>query len=177
MDHHPGSLLVAKPDLSDPNFSRTVVYLLEHDASGALGVVLNRPMAVSVAEHFEPVATAVSFPPVFFEGGPVAPGSVVAIGSSGGAPPRMIDLEEVLSGEAPAPEQLRLFAGYAGWSEGQLDGEIAAGSWIVAATRRGTLGADDVFGANPAELWRTVLRRQPAPISKMALYPDDLIAN
>jgi putative transcriptional regulator len=174
---HANQLLIAKPDLTDPNFSRTVVHLVEHDAEGALGVVLNRPMTIPVSEHFESLVAAVSYPPVFFEGGPVASGSVVAIGSSGGAPPRLVDIDGLLNGSTPMPDQLRLFAGYAGWSAGQLEGELLGGSWIVAETRRDDLGGDDLFGANPGDLWRSVLRRQPRPISQMALYPDDLIVN
>ena len=172
-----GRLLVARPDLTDPNFSRTVVHLISHDTSGALGVVLNRPMTVPVAQHFEDLVGAVSFPPMFFEGGPVAAGNVIAVGAEPGAPVALVDLDPILAGTAPAPTQLRLYAGYAGWSAGQLESELAGNSWIVADTHRDELGRDDIFGANPGDLWRTVLRRQPRPISQMALYPDDLILN
>jgi len=174
---HTDRLLIARPDLADPNFSRSVVYLVEHDDSGALGVVLNRPMTIPVAEHFEALVTRVAYPPMFFEGGPVASGSVVAVGSDGRAPAALVDLDGLLDGSVPVPAQLRLFAGYAGWSAGQLESELMGGSWIVADTHRDDLGSDDVFGANPGDLWRTVLRRQPHPISQMALYPDDLIVN
>lgn len=174
---HANQLLIAKPDMADPNFARSVVYLLEHDDEGALGVVLNRPMTIPVAEHFEPLVGVVSYPPMFFEGGPVASGSVVAVGSYGGGPATLVDLDGLLAGEAATPDQMRLFAGYSGWSGGQLEGELMGGSWIVADTHRDTLGGDDLFGANPGDLWRTVLKRQPHPISRMALYPDDLIVN
>ena len=174
---HPDRLLIAKPDMTDPNFTRSVVYLLEHDENGALGVVLNRPMTIPVAEHFDALVGIVSYPPVFFEGGPVASSNVVAVGSVAAAPPVLVDLDTVLAGTAEPPGQLRLFAGYAGWSAGQLDSELVGGSWLVADTHRDDLGGDDLFGANPGDLWRTVLKRQPRPISQMALYPDDLINN
>jgi putative transcriptional regulator len=163
--------------MGDSNFSRTVVYLLEHDAQGALGVVLNRPMTIPVSEHFESLVPSVAFPPMFFEGGPVATSSVVAVGGSLDAPPQLVDLDELGKPGADMPDRLRLFAGYSGWSAGQLDEELVSGAWIVAETHREALAADDIFGANPTELWRAVLRRQPRPISNMALYPDDLILN
>lgn len=174
---HADQLLIAKPDMADPNFARSVIYLLEHDSDGALGVVLNRPMTIPVAQHFEALVTTVSYPPVFFEGGPVAAGSVVSVGATGGGKPALVDLDEISAGKVVVPDQLRLYAGYSGWSAGQLESEILGGSWIVADTHRDALGSDDIFGANPGELWRTVLRRQPRPISQMALYPDDLISN
>ena len=174
---HANQLLIAKPDMGDPNFSRTVLYLLEHDDNGALGVVLNRPMTIPVAEHFEALVGVVSYPPLFFEGGPVAAGSVVAVGGATAGPVALVDIDAVLAGTQPMPDHMRLFAGYSGWSAGQLESEIVGGSWIVADTHRDDLGGDDIFGANPADLWRTVLRRQPRPISQMALYPDDLIVN
>ena len=175
--YHPNRSLIARPDMGDPNFARAVVYLLQHDADGALGVVLNRPMTVPVSEHFVSLVPLVAYPHVFFEGGPVASGNVVAVASDHEGPAALVDLNELLGDPTNPPGQLRLFAGYAGWSPGQLDGELAAGSWIVTDTHRDYLGSDDIFGANPADLWRTVLRRQKRPISQMALYPDDLIAN
>jgi putative transcriptional regulator len=174
---HANQLLIAKPDMGDPNFARTVIHLLEHDGDGALGVVLNRPMTIPVSEHFEALVGVVSYPPMFFEGGPVASGSVVAVGSMAGGPVGLVDLDDVLSGNAAMPDQMRLFAGYSGWAAGQLEGELLGGSWIVADTHRDDQGGDDIFGANPADLWRTVLRRQPRPISQMALYPDDVLMN
>ncbi|MEZ5322642.1 MAG: YqgE/AlgH family protein [Microthrixaceae bacterium] len=171
-----GQLLLARPDMVDPNFARTVVYLIEHDENGSLGVVLNRPMGVAVSAHLEALEPAVSYPVVFFEGGPVAPGTVVGLGGSGYSPPGLVDLDAVVSGDVQL-EFLRLYAGYAGWAAGQLQEELASGSWIVAAAQRRSLGADDLFSPRPEELWRRVLSRQPSPIARMALYPEDLIAN
>lgn len=174
---HANQLLIARPDMVDPNFARAVVYLVQHDEDGALGVVLNRPMTIPVAEHFESLSGVVSYPPQFFEGGPVSSGSVVAVGSDADGPACLVDIDDIIDGSLPPPPQFRLFAGYAGWSSGQLEAELVGGSWIVANTHRDMLGSDDLFGANPGELWRTVLRRQPKPISQLALYPDDLLVN
>ena len=67
---------------------------------------------------------------------------------------------------------MRVFRGYAGWGPGQLEVEIAAGSWMVLDSE-----ADDVFSDDPEELWRRVLRRQPGRLSWLADAPDDLSAN
>lgn len=170
-------LLVASPDLNDPNFARSVVYLLEHDAHGALGVIINRATDVRVDEHFESLGSSVWQPPVFFEGGPVSPGGVVALGSTNLEPPTVVDLDTIMDNGASVPSQLRVFLGYAGWSASQLDEELIQGSWIPVDTVRSGLGGDDVFGADPAGLWRRVLARQSGPVSRLAYYPDDLILN
>jgi putative transcriptional regulator len=67
----PGALLVASPNLSDPNFRRTVVYLVEHRAQGSLGVVLNRPSEITVSDVLPAWAPLSSSPPAVFVGGPV----------------------------------------------------------------------------------------------------------
>ncbi|HMV74606.1 MAG TPA: YqgE/AlgH family protein, partial [Microthrixaceae bacterium] len=73
-------LLVSVPDLGDANFDQTVVYVIEHDGDGALGVVLNRPSDTEVVEHLPELRAPVLSPAVFFVGGPVAVGGVLALG-------------------------------------------------------------------------------------------------
>src|SRR3974390_1232112 len=75
-----GRLLVATPVLSDPNFRRTVVLIVEHEAEqGTLGVVLNRPTQVPVGQVLEPWTDLATSPSVVFSGGPVAPNSALAL--------------------------------------------------------------------------------------------------
>jgi putative transcriptional regulator len=74
-------------------------------------------------------------------------------------PPRLL---------APAIKELRVYAGYAGWSPGQLEEEIDEGAWVVVSAEPG-----DVFAAEPANLWRRVLRRQGGELAFLASYPDD----
>ena len=78
-----GKLLVATPDLEDPNFFRTVVLVLEHNLEGALGVVLNRPSAADVSELLPDWAVVAADPPVVFLGGPVQPESAIGLGRRG----------------------------------------------------------------------------------------------
>lgn len=172
-----GRLLVATPPLQDDNFDRTVVLLLEHSPEGALGVVLNRPHDDGVPEPLAAWAPLVSQPPVLFAGGPVEPEAVIGLARSEAAPsdhwsPVLGTIGTVdLSADpldVPPLEALRIFNGYAGWGPEQLEGELAAGAWIVADADR-----DDAFSDHPTELWRTVLRRQGGRIAWMANYPDD----
>src|ERR1700709_485415 len=122
-----GRLLVATPDLADTNFSRTVVLMLEHGNDGALGVVLNRPLELSVAEVLPAWADLSSAPACLFVGGPVAPTSVIGVGLGRGAAPVFqplfdglgtLDLELDPTDYAPTMTGLRVFVGYAGWSAG-----------------------------------------------------------
>lgn len=166
-----GRLLIATPNLGDPNFDMTIVYVLEHNSDGALGVVVNRPTETPVAMHLPEFAPLVSPPDVFFAGGPVAPDTVLGVGEvdDGVA---LVDLEALESGSLRQPSRLRLFAGYSGWAPLQLDSELYAGAWFVVDAHD-----DDVFGPEPRQLWRSVLRRQGGRLGRLALFPDSLMLN
>jgi putative transcriptional regulator len=174
-----GTLLAALPALIDENFAQTVVLLLDHDEEGSLGVILNRPTDVVAAEVLPSVvALAGSHAPVF-AGGPVAPQNAIAVGALPAQEPDplwfrrvfadigLVDVEALEDGSATV-DQLRVYAGYAGWSPGQLEAELAEGAWYVLPLQR-----SDVFSAEPLELWRAVFRRQPAPLSFLATWTDD----
>lgn len=179
-----GRLLVASPVLSDPNFDRAVVLMLDHDAEGSLGVVLNRPTPVGVGDILGAWAELAGEPGVVFQGGPVsldAALGVAVVPSGRGRPGRgpagwrrvhgaigLVDLEEppeLLAGELGS---LRIFAGYAGWGAGQLEAELAEGAWYVVDSEPG-----DVSSPDPERLWRSVLRRQRGELAMVATYPDD----
>jgi putative transcriptional regulator len=184
-DPKAGRLLVATPLLGDPNFKRTVVLIVEHEATeGTLGVVLNRPTQIPVGQVLEQWTDHVTNPSVVFKGGPVSPNSALALAlvpgtdeplgwrALDGAPALarlgLLDLDTPPSVLAPAITGLRVYAGYAGWSPGQLRGEIEEGAWHVVSADPG-----DVFAADPETLWRQVLRRQEGEVAFLATYPDD----
>ena len=184
-----GRLLVATPLLGDPNFRRTVILIVEDQpAEGTLGVVLNRPTEVPVGQVLEPWTELVTGPSVLFKGGPVAPNSALALALARGedeplgwrsldgsplmARVGLVDLEAPPELLAPGVSSFRVFAGYAGWGPGQLQGEIDEGAWYVL---RGEPA--DAFAADPGKLWRTVLRRQGGELAMVATYPDDPTAN
>lgn len=172
-------LLVSVPDLGDPNFEQSVVFVVEHNDDGALGLVVNQPADSEVLEHLPDLGIPVIEPAVFFAGGPVAPGAVLSLGRRSAVgelrhavaltgPVVLVDIERLVDGEVEGVDGLRLFTGYSGWSPGQLDAEIAAGVWFVVDA-----GPDDVLCAEPGELWRRVLRRQGGRLGAVALYPED----
>jgi putative transcriptional regulator len=183
-----GDLLVATPELTDPNFERSVVLLLDSDQDGALGVVLNRPTTVAVADIVPDWAPRVTEPHVLFAGGPVSTGSALAVGASRalGDDPNaepvgfrrlyddvgIVDLDTPVDLVAPALTHLRIFAGYAGWGAEQLRGEIGAGAWYVVPSRTA-----DLFGGDPLRLWERVLRRQPGELAWVATRPADPTMN
>jgi putative transcriptional regulator len=173
-------LLVATPQLVDPNFVDTVVLLLDVDEGGALGVVLNRPTPVSVAEVLSDWSEVVAQPEVLFQGGPVSTEGALAVGwlrdhedvpvgfreVSGSL--GVVDLDtpvELIDGSLSG---MRIFAGYAGWGAAQLDGEIDEGSWYVVPAQ-----PPDVFREDPSDLWRDVMRRQPGELAWHSTRPVD----
>jgi putative transcriptional regulator len=175
-----GRLLVATPDLDDPNFARTVVLVLEHRDEGALGVVLNRPAGVPVADALPVWERTCASPAQLFVGGPVQRDSVLALGrrravdeDPDGFMPLFDGLGTLdLEREPEGFEMVRIFVGYAGWASGQLDRELAAGGWLLADH-----APDDIATADPGGLWRGVLRRQGGRMAMFALAPDDPSTN
>ena len=133
-----GSILVAVPDLRDPNFHQTVVYVAEHNKEGAFGLVMNRPLGKTLRD----VADIPGIPDALadvrvFSGGPVNQENLLlAFFVPGGTEDEIacrLDLpldeaEDILRGDAG---WVRAFSGYAGWGEGQLDGELEAQAWKV----------------------------------------------
>ncbi|HEY4007532.1 MAG TPA: YqgE/AlgH family protein [Pseudonocardia sp.] len=185
-DVEPGTLLVAAPGLHDPNFRRTVVYVIDHRGEGTLGVVLNRPSEVSVNDVLPAWAPHSTKPKAVFVGGPVDAKTALCLAAflPGHDPSRMngvvavrgpvglVDLESDPRRLAPRMRGLRVFAGYSGWNSGQLDGEISRGDWIPVPAL-----PDDVVTATTGDLWGRVLRRQGMPLALLSTFPADVARN
>jgi len=181
-----GSALVAAPGLQDPNFRRTVVLIIDHGASGTLGVVLNRPSEVPVRDVLPLWGAHATLPRALYVGGPVQrraalcvaalPVGVDAERTEGMIKVRgslaLIDLAADPELMAPQLRGLRVFAGYAGWGEGQLAGEITRGDWVVVPAL-----VDDVLAPPDTDLWSRILRRQGMPLALLATYPADPTQN
>lgn len=181
-----GVLLVANPQLPDPNFDRTVVLILAHGADGAIGVVINRPGSLNAAERFAAWRDVLTAEDPVYVGGPVNRTSVIALGRRtdgvaehppDAAPGRVLPGVGVVDLDEPEKElrtlrALRLYAGYAGWAPGQLEAEIEAGGWWVVRAL-----ADDVWAPRPDLLWRNVLRRQRGMLAVVSSYPADPALN
>jgi putative transcriptional regulator len=166
-----GRLLVASPALTDPNFDRTVVLLLEHGPDGAMGVVLNRPTEVPIADALPGWEAIVSEPTLLFVGGPVGDGLGVGLSVLPDGSHDIVDLNvDPSDGTVPAP--VRVFLNYSGWGPGQLENELAAHAWLVVDAL-----PSDIVTPAPNRLWRDVLRRQGGQTAWLANLPDDLAHN
>ena len=175
-------LLVSVPATGDDNFDKSVVYVIDHDEAGAIGVILNRPTEDGIPEALDlgiPWAT----PGHLFSGGPVSPEALILLGRRQlGAEPRgtapiggavaVVAADAVEQGEVGGLDFLRAYSGYAGWGAAQLDAELGAGVWTVADAL-----PDDVFSARPERLWREVLTRQGGRLAALARHPDDPSSN
>ncbi|MEC8935531.1 MAG: YqgE/AlgH family protein [Planctomycetota bacterium] len=168
-----GQLLVSEPSLADPNFRCTVVLVTEHDEKGAFGLIVNRPGGQTVADLWsgltgEPCGSEA---PVFI-GGPVEQAAVFILHnrvdlSDGGEVVidglymgSSLELLQVLiedEGSAIWADQqvYRVFCGYSGWGGGQLEGELAAGGWVVQSAK-----AEYIFETKSPELWKNSMDRQ-----------------
>jgi putative transcriptional regulator len=164
-------LLVAAPPLVDPNFDRSVVLVLEHRPEGALGVVLNRPNPHRLEHALPGWERLAPEPAVLFIGGPVSDGSGIAMTVDDDGHPELVDLN-LDPATVVLPRPVRIFVGYAGWSPGQLEGELGAGAWVVAEAL-----PHDLITPRPELLWRDVLRRQGGHTAWMANVPGDLSVN
>jgi len=173
-----GQLLIASPALFDPNFRRAVVLVTEHTDEGAMGLVLNRPATSTVEEAVPDLSWLAGGDEPVYVGGPVAETAVIVLAEFdrpelAGA---LVDGDlGFIGSDADDPERLdgairraRVFAGHAGWGPGQLEDELAEEAWIVEPPRR-----DEIFTAEPADLWAAVLRRKGRRYALLATMPPD----
>lgn len=172
------ALLVAMPQLLDPNFKRAVVLLIHHDDEGTFGLVVNRLSDIparTLCDNLEIEWHGDSTTPLAW-GGPVQPNTGwVLFGKD--APDAIEDANEVAPGLSVAgsldtlrkiavhpPGQLRVLLGYAGWGPHQLEDELAQGAWLLAPC-----GPDVIFGVDPDQMWEHVVR-------SLGIDPSTLIA-
>lgn len=177
---HTGRLLVASPSVQGDIFHRSVILVLHHDETGAQGVVLNKPLEAEVDSVLPGWQRVVTAPPVLFQGGPVSTSSALGIVTVPGDESEPLGVRRLFGSiglvdlDAPTPvvaselAGMRVFAGYSGWIEGQLESEIRRGDWYVVDAEVG-----DAFTAAPSTLWSEVLRRQRSTLAFVATFPDD----
>jgi putative transcriptional regulator len=181
-----GTLLLANTDLLEPTFRRSVIYIVEHNDGGTLGVVLNRSSETAVYNVLPQWAKLTAKPKTMYIGGPVKRDAalclaVLRVGADPSGVPglrhvagrlAMVDLDAEPDLIAPLVEGVRIYAGYSGWTIGQLEGEIERDDWIVLSA----LPSDVLVGPRE-DLWGSVLRRQPLPLSLLATHPIDVSRN
>jgi putative transcriptional regulator len=168
-----GKLLIAAPSMGD-YFHRTVILVVEHNEQGAFGLVLNRPSETTVGEAAPELGELIGTEHIVHVGGPVQPNAVTAVGEHEDPTTAtklvvgtvgMVDLDD-----PPRLARVRVFAGYAGWGAGQLDGELEQEAWITEDAH-----PDDPFGEG--DLWAKVLRRKGGEFALLARMPPDPSVN
>jgi putative AlgH/UPF0301 family transcriptional regulator len=182
----PGSLLVAMPSLTDPTFAGTVVFVLDHSDTGTIGVVLGRPSQVEIRDVLPGWCDLAVEPGVFHVGGPCEADTALCLAVSPAAEPGpdsplrrvagdvyLVDLDSDPAQLDDELDGLRVFAGYAGWSSGQLGEEIAEGAWACVPGH-----PHDVLSelAGPA-FWRSVLGRQTGRLAVLSTAAAEPVCN
>ena len=166
-----GRLLVATEVVGGDLFGETVILLLEYSDAGAMGLVVNRPTDVALGELLEDGEEVPEPPPTVYWGGPVAMDSLSALGhrvAPGESTDEIVEsiyripFDEALENAEADPASVRFYLGYAGWAPGQLDYELARGSWHVL-----TASDEIVFTDDPEELWQ---RLKPAQQYRAAAH-------
>jgi putative transcriptional regulator len=177
-----GQLLLDSGQLSGSFFQHTVVLICQHDAEGAFGLMLNRGTGKSVGDMIvADLPEALKECPLY-EGGPVQPSALSFLYSDPLLPDANVmanlslghSIEELVElGEGLSPvRKIKMFAGYAGWSPGQLEGEMTRKSWLTYPA-----SLELVFDTAPEELWRNILRRKGWKYKLLAQAPEDLSTN
>ena len=177
-----GQLLLDSGQLRGSFFQRTVVLICQHDAEGAFGLVLNRSSGTKAGDMIvADLPEALKTHPLFL-GGPVQPSALSFLHSDAFIPDANVlpnlslghSLDSLIEiGESfSATHKLKMFAGYAGWSPGQLEDELKHEAWL---THPASL--DLVFDTNPEQLWQIILRQKGWKYRLLAQMPEDLSRN
>ena len=165
-DPGPGMFLVASRTLYDPHFGESVVYLIEHGEDGTLGLIVNRSSDISLSEAVPDIEDKQATAHRLYYGGPVGMSMIFMLVRSESATEGMAHvaddvyistdrrvLDEVLATRKPGSE-LHFYIGHSGWGSGQLDFELAHGSWHVVAA-----DTDAIFSGETNSLWSRLIER------------------
>lgn len=168
-----GSLLIAHPNLLDPNFRRTVLYIGANDSGdGSFGLILNRATGKRVADFLEGQETGPLSNIQVFIGGPVGRNQLTFAEFRSVEDEVVcrthLDLSDAVELASERPGSVRAFIGYAGWSQGQLEAELAQKAWLVQRPDRDVLDLEKCL-----QLWQTIMREQGPWFRLLAAAPDD----
>lgn len=176
-----GDILIAEPFLEGRYFSRSVVYVVEHDGKGSIGFVLNKPMSYTTSDLVGELK-GLEFP--VYLGGPVEQNQLYYLHTHPELPDALHiadgiylggdfgELTRFLKEGQISPQEIRFFAGYSGWESGQLKKELEENSWMV-----GSMGRDRLFQLPWAELWEKSMSDLGGRYKIWANFPEDPIMN
>jgi putative transcriptional regulator len=169
-----GQLLVASPDLRDPRFVETVIYVVKHTEQGSLGLVINRPLAKGpMQDLLAGLGSKIKGAKgeiILHYGGPVSPESGFILHTDdvllddstkvkdGLAVTSDVKLLDAIS-RGKGPHQALVLMGYAGWAPGQLEAELKAEAWFVVPADKAL-----IFGKDPEKKWRQALDKRQVPL-------------
>jgi putative transcriptional regulator len=173
-ESYAGSLLVAHPNMLDPNFRRAVLFISAHTPDdGALGIILNRPLEKQVSEVVsEAPLNGLDKVPVFF-GGPVGRDRLIFASlewktGEGLKLNHDVDVDEANQQIGKNPGSIRAFIGYAGWGAGQLEAEMKQNAWVIRKPDRATMKLDRL-----SRLWFDIMNGLGPWFKLLAAAPDD----
>ena len=154
MESLKGKLLLASTQLGDPNFSSTVILIVQHDENGALGLILNRPTETTIQEAcLQALELPCVLDGVLYQGGPCQGPLMVVHDNISGSQIDVIDgvhfttdREEIESLLLNTEAKIKCFVGYSGWAASQLEMEFEAGSWLTFPA-----DSDQIFNAPPGD--------------------------
>jgi putative transcriptional regulator len=170
-----GQLLVAHPNLRDPNFRKTVLFLSAHDTEqGAHGLVLNRPLNKSLTDFLpDHELDALGEIPVYL-GGPVGANELTIVsfnwvaGEAKMTFHSQLSLDQVQTLAGSGSKLIRAFVGYAGWAGGQLESELQQSAWVVHPA------TESILGEGPkTEIWLDLMKNLGPAYHLLAIAPDD----
>ena len=173
-----GRLLVSEPFMQDPYFKRSVILLTEHTENGSFGLIINKPIPMYLNEAIE---NAPEFDSRLSLGGPVQKETLHYLHQLGDKIPNSTEvmdgvfwggdfetIKDLIESGDIQPGDIRLFVGYSGWAEGQLDSEMKSKSWIVAKADKNLL-----FSEKSENLWASILEKMGGNYAYMVNLPED----
>lgn len=174
-----GDLLISEPFLADPNFSRTVILLCEHNMDGSFGFVLNKPAKVKLNELIEGVGERQDN---VYVGGPVQQNTLQFIHKNDALIEGGVEVLEglfwggnfeqmlaMMEGNLVQTNDIKFFVGYSGWAGGQLKGELELNSWIISRN----IDIGQIFNTDVESLWKEVLNTMGGKFKIVANFPVD----
>ncbi|MDX8430595.1 MAG: YqgE/AlgH family protein [Candidatus Algichlamydia australiensis] len=178
-----GNFLVASPDISEGLFFRSVILLCEHSPSGSFGLIVNKPLPLTLPEEVSALGNIANPHIALRSGGPMQPEQMMLLHNSSHATGDTLKLAENLhlGGELTFLQQalmdengphLLLCFGYSGWNAGFLEREYLAGNWFIHPA-----SSKHTFETPPETLWRTLLREMGGKYASFSMIPDDLSKN
>ncbi len=169
-----GRFLVAKREMIDPNFAKTVVLLLDYGMHGSLGLVINRPSEMKISALLPELDELKQRKDTVWVGGPVPGNNMFMLVRSTEEPDESrlvfedvyVSRSEELLGRLAKKRKstFRVYAGYAGWAPGQLDHEVARGDWHIVQA-----DGDVVFAENPGDIWPILIPPVPSQQARLRL--------